>query len=168
MKPFPRRLYAGFGDFWQDIRYIMQNRQSMKIAMRGDIISYKFRERLMLMVTEVNGCRYCSYYHAKEAVKAGISDDELVALMGGNIPKDTPKDEIPALLFAQYWAEVDAKPDPEIQQKFVETYGAKKSETIAVILRMIRVGNLNGNLWDYILYRVSFGRWGLLESETVN
>ena len=168
MKPFPRRLYAGFGDFWQDIRYIMQNRQSMKIAMRGDIISYKFRERLMLMVTEVNGCRYCSYYHAKEALKAGISDDELAALMGGHIPKDTPKDEIPALLFAQYWAEVDAKPDPEIQQKFDETYGTKKSEAIAVILHMIRVGNLSGNLWDYILYRVSFGRWGLLESETVN
>jgi AhpD family alkylhydroperoxidase len=168
MKPFPRRLYASFGDFWQDIRYIMQNRQSMKIAMRGNIISYKFRERLMLMVTEVNGCRYCSYYHSKEALKAGISDDELAALMGGNIPKDTPKDEIPALLFAQYWSEVDSKPDPEIQQKFVETYGAKKSEAIAVILRMIRVGNLSGNLWDYILYRVSFGRLGLLESETVN
>ena len=168
MKPFPRRLYADFGDFWQDIRYIMQNRQSMKIAMRGDIISYKFRERLMLMVTEVNGCRYCSYYHAKEALKAGISDDELAALMEGNIPIDTPKDEIPALLFAQYWAEVDAKPDPEIQKKFVDTYGAKKSKAIAIILRMIRVGNLSGNLWDYILYRVSFGRWGLLESETVN
>ena len=89
MKPFPRRLYAGFGDFWQDIRYIMQNRQSLKIAMRGDIISYKFRERLMLMVTEVNGCRYCSYYHAKEALKAGISDDELAALMEGNIPIDS-------------------------------------------------------------------------------
>jgi AhpD family alkylhydroperoxidase len=168
MKPFPRRLYASFSDFWQDIRFVMQNRQTVKIAMHGDMISKKFQERLMLMVTEVNGCRYCSYYHAKEALKAGISNDELAALMEGSIPKDTPKDEIPALLFAQYWAEVDAKPDPEIQQKFVNTYGAKKSEAIAVILRMIRVGNLSGNLWDYILYRISFGRWGLLEDETAN
>jgi AhpD family alkylhydroperoxidase len=168
MKPFPRRLYASFGDFWQDIRFIIQNHQNVNIAIHDDMISKKFRERLMLMVTEVNGCRYCSYYHTKEALKAGISDDELAALMEGNIAKDTPKDEIPALLFAQYWAEVDAKPDPEIQQKFVDTYGAKKSEAIAVILHMIRVGNLSGNLWDYILYRVSFGRLGLLESETVN
>ena len=88
--------------------------------------------------------------------------------MEGDIPKDTPKDEIPALLFAQYWAEADAKPNPEIQQKFADTYGTRKSEAIAVILRMIRVGNLSGNLWDYILYRVSFGRWGLLEGETAN
>jgi AhpD family alkylhydroperoxidase len=167
MKPFPRRLYASFDDFWQDIRFIMQNRQRLKIAMRGDMISNKFRERLMLMVTEVNGCRYCSYYHAREALKAGIPDDELEDLISGTIPTNTPKDEIPALLYAQYWAEVNAKPDPEIQQKFIDTYGVEKSEAITVILHMIRVGNLSGNLWDYILYRISFGRWGLLKSETV-
>jgi AhpD family alkylhydroperoxidase len=167
MKPFPRRLYASFGDFWLDIRYILQNRQRLKIAMRGDMISNKFRERLMLMVTEVNGCRYCSYYHAREALKAGISNDELEALISGTIPTSTPKEEFPALVYAQYWAEVNAKPDPEIQQKFIDTYGVEKSEAITVILHMIRVGNLSGNLWDYILYRISFGRWGLLKGETV-
>jgi hypothetical protein len=26
-----------------------------------------FRERLMLAVTVVNGCRYCSYFHARQA-----------------------------------------------------------------------------------------------------
>ncbi len=140
----------------------------LKIAMRGDMISEKFRERLMLMVTQVNGCRYCSYYHAKEALKAGILEDELESLMAGTIPKDAPKDEIPALLYAQYWAEVDAHPDPKIRQKLVDTYGVEKSNAIEIILRMIRVGNLSGNLWDYILYRISFGRWGLLEEETVN
>jgi AhpD family alkylhydroperoxidase len=161
MKPFPRRLYAGFGDFWQDIRFILRNRPKLKIAMRGYVVSEKFRERLMLMVTQVNGCRYCSYYHAKAALKAGILEDELESLIAGAIPKGTPKDEIPALLYAQHWAESDSHPDPKIQQNLVETYGVEKFNAIEMILRMIRVGNLSGNLWDYILYRISFGHWGL-------
>jgi hypothetical protein len=32
---------------------------------------------------------------------------------------------------------------------------------IHLILRMIRAGNLMGNSWDYILNRISFGRFGL-------
>ena len=51
----------------------MGNRPTLKAAMRGDLVSVQFRERLMLMVTEVNGCRYCSYGHSKAALAAGLS-----------------------------------------------------------------------------------------------
>jgi hypothetical protein len=34
-------------------------------------------------------------------------------------------------------------------------------EEIEVVLRVIRIGNLMGNTIDYVLYRVSFGRWGV-------
>jgi AhpD family alkylhydroperoxidase len=168
MKPFPRRLYSGFGEFWADFRYILANRPTLKAAMRGDLISVQFRERLMLMVTEVNGCRYCSYFHAQEALKAGISEGELKSLLAGSLPAEAPVEEIPALLYAQHWAESNIHPEPEIRQKFEATYGAEKSAAIHLILRMIRVGNLSGNLWDSILYRLSFGRWGLLERERIS
>jgi hypothetical protein len=85
--------------------------------------------------------------------------------LAGEIPTDTPKDEISALLYAQHWAETDSHPDPEIRQKIANTYGPQKTAAIEIILRMIRVGNLSGNFWDYLLYRISFGRWGLLEGE---
>ena len=165
MNPFPRRLYANIPEFWADFRYILGNRSTLKAAMRGDLISLQFRERLMLTVTEVNGCRYCSYYHAREALKTGISEGELASLLEGGLPAQTPHDEIPALLFAQHWAESGTHPEPEIQQKFEQTYGPEKSAAILIILRMIRVGNLSGNLWDCLLYRISFGHWGLLEGE---
>ena len=160
MKTFPRRLYVSFGDFWRDIHYILGNRSTLKTAMRGELVSEQFRERLMLMVTKVNGCRYCSYFHAREALKAGISAHELEFLLAGNIPSDAPQAEIPALLYAQHWAEADSHPDPATRQKIINLYGTEKTAAIEIILRMIRVGNLSGNLWDYILYRVSFGRWG--------
>jgi hypothetical protein len=47
----------------------------------------------------------------------------------------------------------------------VEIYGEEKAEAIEIVLRMIRSGNLLGNLWDYWLFRLSFGRLGLQEGE---
>jgi hypothetical protein len=40
------------------------------------------------------------------------------------------------------------------------TYGGEKAKAIHVILRMIRIGNLLGNSWDYLIYRISFGKIG--------
>ena len=165
MKTFHRRLYASFGDFWRDICFILGNRQNLKIAARGDLISEQFRERLMLMVTQVNGCRYCRYFHAKEAINAGISEKELKTLLEDNLLEDCPANEIPALLYAQHWAESGAHPNPHVLQRVIDLYGQETVNAIHVILRMIQMGNLLGNFWDYLLYRVSFGRLGLLESE---
>jgi AhpD family alkylhydroperoxidase len=160
-KGFSKRLYTSFGDFWQDLWLILSNLSTLRVAMRGDLISAQFRERLMLMVTQVNGCRYCSYYHAREALKAGITKDELNALLAGEIPVDVPEDETPALLYAQHWSETDAHPDPSVRKKIVAKYGERKTDAIEMVLRMIRVGNLSGNFWDYFLFRVSFSRLGI-------
>lgn len=74
-----------------------------------------------------------------------------------------PAEEIPALLYAQHWAESDAQPDPAARQTLIDSYGQEKAEAIEMVLRMIRTGNLAGNTADYILYRLSFGRLGVSE-----
>ncbi|MEA3341415.1 MAG: carboxymuconolactone decarboxylase family protein [Chloroflexota bacterium] len=123
-----------------------------------------FRERLMMAVTAVNGCRYCSHFHAKEALLAGISEAEVELLLSGVVDR-CPVEESAAVLYAQHWAESDANPDPEARQKLAAIYGSEVAAAIELTLRMIRMGNLMGNTWDYVLYRISFGRWGLLKDE---
>jgi AhpD family alkylhydroperoxidase len=137
------------------------NRPLLKRAMRSGEISPGFRERLMLVVTEVNGCRYCSYYHSGQSIKAGLSNDELHVLLSGQIPGDSPEEEIPALVYAQHWAETNAQPDWQAVHRLVEIYLDERASLIHAILRMIRAGNLIGNTWDYFLNRISFGRLGL-------
>jgi len=39
-------------------------------------------------------------------------------------------------------------------------YGVEKADAIDLVLRMIRFANLSGNTWDYLLHRLSFGRFG--------
>ncbi len=159
-KRFNKRYYNNLNLFWNDFRYPFQNRDKMKLALGGDLVSHAFRERLMLAVTAVNGCRYCSYYHAKEALKTGLPEAEIRAMQDG-IVENAPAKELPALLYAQHWAENNANPDPDIRQKLVETYGTQRSEAIDVVLRLIRMGNLLGNTTDYWLFRLSFGRFGV-------
>ncbi len=164
MKIFRRRIYRRLAEVRADFSYISQHRTLVRRAMR-ELISPAFRERLMMMVTEVNGCRYCSYYHAREALKSGVSSAELRDLLAGSIPAETPPDEYLALVYAQHWAETDAHPDPEAVQKLIETYGEEKTAAMDILLRVIRVGNLLGNSADYLLYRLSFGLLGIRENE---
>lgn len=157
---FHKRTYQGLDEIWEDFRYIIKRRPIIQRAMR-EHLSPVFRERLMLVVTEVNGCRYCRTFHASAAQKVGITDTELAELLAGQIPTNTPEEEIPALVYARYWAESGAQPDPEDVHELIDVYGEEKVAAIQIVLRMIRMGNLLGNTADYILYRFTFGRAGV-------
>jgi AhpD family alkylhydroperoxidase len=159
MNTFQRRIYHNLNEFLTDFRTIASHRSEIRTLMRGEIISPRFRERLMLVVTQVNRCRYCSYAHAREALSKGMSQQEIESL-GKGMFEDSPPEEVPALLYAQHWAETDGAPDASVRDQVVARYGAQAVELMELGLRMIRAGNLSGNTFDYLLYRISFGRLG--------
>ena len=156
---FTRRTYTDFGQFISDLFFPLAQSGEIKSLQKKGEISPAFRERLMLAVTGVNKCRYCTWAHTKEALKSGVNRDEINSLLASDF-KTCPPDEIPAILYAQHWAESNARPDPEMVARLHEIYGEGKSHDIHLILRMIRAGNLTGNTLDYFLHRISFGRWG--------
>ena len=156
---FPKRHYQHLSDVVHDLRSVERGRKRLRELGREATIGKAFQERLMLAVTEVNGCRYCAYAHARVALAAGVSSDEIATLAGGGFD-GAPPEQVPALLYAQHWAEADAKPDAATRQSLLDTYGLEKAEAIEQALRMIRVGNLLGNAGDYALFRLSGGRWG--------
>lgn len=157
---FPRRTYRSWTEPIQDMVFLARNLRLSVSMRRRELLPPAFRERLMLAVTAVNQCRYCSWIHTREALKSGLSAEEIKSLLSGNL-EDCPEEESLALLYAQHWAEANAKPDREWVDRLVEAYGTQKAQAIDLVLRMIRVGNLTSNSWDYLLYRVSFGRWGV-------
>jgi len=157
MKAFNHRIYHSLSAFIVDLKAIMVRRDQMKPLMRGELIDAAFRERLMLAVTAVNGCSYCSYAHARQALVEGIDSDEVKALQDG-VVENSPREELPALLYAQHWAETGGKTDPVARGRIIELYNEDTVNAIELALRTIQMGNLSGNTLDYILYRLSFGR----------
>jgi AhpD family alkylhydroperoxidase len=159
---FGKRTYTGFDEMRADIRYMVDHGGEIREAMHR--IDPAFRERLMLAVTQVNGCRYCAQYHAKMALEEGLEDEEVAQLLKGSFD-DVPPEERTGLLYAQHWADTRGHPDPEARARLVEVYGEEKADAIDVVLHMIKMGNYMGNAWDYLLYRVSGGRIGQTASE---
>ncbi len=159
-KGFERRYYSSWKEFGRDLRYLLSNRQMIKNAMRDSRIDQAFRERLMLAVTEVNGCRYCRTFHIGQAKEAGISLDEINIYLLGTIPDDIPEKQKLAICYAQHWAENERQADQDYLEQVRDWYGEESFELITMLLRMIWMGNLLGNTWDYFLHKISFGRWG--------
>ena len=158
-RQYSKRIYGGPGEFLVDIYILARNLRSILSLMRKKTIPGDFRERLMLAVTSVYGCRYCNWVHTREALRHGVRLDEIDGLLNGSVDA-CPQEEAFALLYAQQWADSNAKPDPETCRKLEHEYGQQKSKAINLLLRMIRIGNLTGNTWDCFLFNISFGRWG--------
>lgn len=159
MSEFQKRYYHRWSDLGRDMGVLWRERGRIKVLRAGAVIDRLFQERLMLAVTEVNGCRYCAYAHARMALSAGLAQTDVDALREGSL-EGAPPEEVAALLYAQHWAESDADPDSDARGRVVEIYGQAKTEAIELTLRMIHMGNLLGNTSDYLLYRLTFGHWG--------
>lgn len=158
-KQFSKRIYHGIKEIGADFKFMHNNREDIHALMSSGLVNEAFRERLMMAVTAVNGCRYCSYYHSREALKAGMSPEEIATLTNCEFG-DCPDEEQPALLYAQHWAESNTHTDKEAYQRVLEFYGEEKLNAIEMVLRMIRMGNLMGNTLDYLLFKLSFGLLG--------
>jgi AhpD family alkylhydroperoxidase len=158
VRKFRRRFYRRPSEVAGDVRLLVREYRHAR-KRKGSPIDGAFRERLMLAVTEVNGCRYCAYAHARLALAAGVTSADIQALTQGDL-RGAPSEQVPALLYAQHWAESDARPDAGARDRVLDMYGEEKTQAIELTMRSIRLGNLLGNTADYLLYRLSFGWLG--------
>ena len=160
-----KRTYRSLKEFLSDMIFLLKKSGRIRSMMRKKYLSGAFRERLMLAVISVYGCRYCSWAHAREALRSGVAEEEIGRLLKGSIDS-CPEGEAVALLYAQHWADSETKPDPEAINRLIEMYGLEKAEAIDLVLRMIRVGNLTGNTWDAFLAMISCGVLGNTRRQT--
>lgn len=120
---------------------------SLLKAKRGGELSGEAAERIMLAVTEVNGCEVCSYAHARMALEMGLGAEEVRSLLAGDTGA-IPADEAIAIAFAQQYADCRGRPSRESWQRLVETYGTTKALGILGAARVMMIGNAYGIAWS--------------------
>lgn len=113
------------------------------LTTRRDQCDRDATERIMLAVTEVNGCEICSYAHARRAIEAGVGNDEVRALLGG-ITEGVPDHELAGIAFGQHYADTRGHPDPQAWTDLVERYGQAQALCVLRAVRMIMWGNAMG------------------------
>lgn len=141
-----RKLYSFFETYIITVQ-AMHMMPVMARAEKEKLISKQFRERIMLAVTNVNGCPMCSYAHTKMALESGLSNAEIQNLLDAECDLNDcsiPEEEAAAILFAQHYADSRCKPDKEAWQNIVDRYGSQKSLAILSSIRIITMGNAFG------------------------
>ena len=121
------------------------------------LFSKKFKERIMLSVTEVNGCEMCSYVHTKISLNSGMNRYEIKEIL--NSSKDNiPDYELVGVLFGEHYADSHELPDKEAVDRLIEEYGREKAKIICAILGMVTLTNSMGISMGLFKERLFFRR----------
>lgn len=138
--------------FLEDLWFLTVNLPGLLSAINRWQQNWAFAEKIMLAVTSVNRCRYCTWLHTDLANAAGANDDELIRILEhetGNLAEH----EKTAILYAYHYAETERNPSEQMKKKLTEQYGEKKAEDIHLFIRFIFFGNLSGNTFDALISR---------------
>ena len=76
----------------------------------------------MTLVSAINECVYCQWFHAKKAISSGLSSKEVKNILNLQFKADASDFEITALLYAQNYAENNRKPNKEMTDKLYDFY----------------------------------------------
>jgi AhpD family alkylhydroperoxidase len=147
-----KRIFT-LSTFTASVRDLFAHTDALHAALTHQRVSQAFVEKIMLAVTQVNGCRYCSYAHTRMALKAGVSETELRELVAGEF-NQLPAEEIMALTFAQHYAEQDGRYAATAWQRLEAAYGLDAARDVLVYIRLISLANLYGNTFDALLERI--------------
>lgn len=131
-----REFYTILVDGLRTLPYLQKSKKN------GNL-SEDFIKRIMLAVTEVNGCEVCSYEHTKSALEMGMSGEEIKNILTGTVD-DIPVEQLKAILFSQHYAETKGAPTKDTWNEIVEVYGEETALGILGAIRMIMVGNSYG------------------------
>jgi len=129
----------------------------LKKSRKYKLMNKQLKERIMLAITEVNGCAMCSYVHTKIALSSGMTSFEIKRILDGDT-SDIPQGEAVALMFAQHFAYTHEKPNETTIKRLIDTYGFQKAELILAACNMITMTNGMGTSLDYLYSRLRFKR----------
>ncbi len=150
---FDKRIFTA-GILIKDLGFLSYKLPQIIGALRNKRISKVFIEKIMIVVSAVNGCTYCTWFHAQRAVSCGISEEEIKNMLNLQFQADASHFEILGLLYAQHYVEMNRNPDNEMTVKLFEYYGDKTARHIILFIRMIFFGNLLGNTFDAFLSKL--------------
>lgn len=113
-----------------------------------------FREELMLAVSRLNGCRYCSWGHHEWAQISGVSNEELAQLEQLD-PKGFDRRKWVAISYVRALVQENfVRVQPELRRAMQHKYSAREIRQIELIANVMDVGNRGSNTFDAMLSRL--------------
>jgi AhpD family alkylhydroperoxidase len=142
----PIDCYSALIFFPRALAVLKQNRKQ-------PLIDEQFIERIMLAVTEVNGCAVCSWAHTQMALQQGMTAEEISCLLS-NKKTYIKAEEAKGIIFAQHYADTRGRPDRKAYQVIIDEYGSEKATVILSAAQVIFTGNVYGITYSALISRL--------------
>ena len=131
----------------------MRTMKYMSRAKRKEELSTELIEKVMLTVTEINGCEVCSVFHNKVAEKEGMKEEEIQMLFVADV-EEIPQEDALAILFSREYANSLGNPSEDSWNSLKTFYGESKAKGILGAVRTIMMGNTFGIVWGALVNRL--------------
>jgi len=149
---FRKRTYR-ISEFARGLRRIWSSRREVSAIWRRERVPPAFREKIMVAVAEVNGCRFCSFAHREWALDEGVSEEELAQLEGMR-PEDFDRRTWLAVVYARSLAAEDFGPvDSSLEREIAEVFSEEERSDIEVVAHAMTVVNRSANTLDALSAR---------------
>lgn len=151
-----QKFYKRFFTTKESYQILFDAMRTMKYisrAKRKEELSTELIEKVMLTVTEINGCEICSVFHNKVAQKEGIKEEEIQMLFVADV-EEIPQEDAPAILFSREYAHSSGNPSEDSWSSLKTFYGESKAKGILGAVRTIMMGNTFGIVWGALVNRL--------------
>lgn len=142
MREFYKRIYST-KEFYFLLDDALKSMKDYKKAIKTNLIDKVFQEKIILAVTEVNGCEICNILHTNSAIKLNISKIEIDALSSGLFKIGTSI-ENEAIEFAKHYASNNGNYDKSKWDSLVKNNDLDTAKGILGVIRIIMMGNAYG------------------------
>lgn len=113
-----------------------------------------FREELMVAVSRLNDCRYCSWGHHEWAHMIGVPDDELAHIEQMD-PSGFDRRKWVAISYVRALVSVDfGTVEKELMNEMKLNYSPREIREIELIAKVMDIANRGSNTWDAMLSRL--------------
>jgi AhpD family alkylhydroperoxidase len=113
-----------------------------------------FREELMLAVSKLNDCRFCTWGHHEWAQMNGISNEELARLEQLD-PTGFDRRKWLAITYVRALVQQDfRRVQPELRRAMQHKYSPREIREIELIAKVMDIGNRGANTFDAMLSRL--------------
>lgn len=140
------RTFDSPGEYFSLFRMTFSRMRGLRKIPQEQKISPQFREKLMVAVSAVNQCAYCSYLHTRTALEQGISREEIDTIFKNDVSQFSEED-LPGILFAQHFAETKGNVSEEALKNIEEKYGTITTGQMLAFLQTVLFGNLCCNTY---------------------
>jgi AhpD family alkylhydroperoxidase len=141
----------------RNIYYASKSFVILKASKKYKLMNKQLKERIMLSITEVNGCSLCSYVHTRAALSSGMTRENIKMILDGNHDK-IPVEDAVAVMFSQDFAYSKENPSDESINRLIEEYGIKKAELVIAASNVITMTNGMGIGMGLFFNRLRFKR----------